>query len=382
MEFDIGPDLMASGDPSNALGQIRSCYSKWKELKMERDALKTSLEEAIHRITELETTLARYEENNLTNEKERNVLLRAISTLHEKLAKEVDIDKDGPSSAWLNKAVEKLKSDLDEKSFSVDANNSIIERCDKETNVDIDQGVSIGNPESNIQPEIEVISGNDEFLSTDKSEEDVPKSPLLENPPRKTASVSHHTLEKCDELVILVTDFMIHGDDKHKISPSATMRRTSKCKKKRKFVKNKKDLGDTKSTTSNSTDFGSARRRRSSSMSSLKPQKSTLDKTIIGEFGSLWPCNFCDEIFSNSSDWTIHRNEGHSALVRTSITCKYCEYVAYSSKMMDIHMSKRHKRRKIRIRRKLNPANEKNMIEKAATEMTDKTCEISSSHTT
>ncbi|XP_065203985.1 uncharacterized protein LOC135834077 [Planococcus citri] len=101
----------------NLLDQLRSCYSKWEETKLERDALKSSVEKANNRIIELETTVCEYREKDLKTEKERNALLEAINTLHAELSEEEPasekIDEvDENLEYWLNKVEEKLVSEF------------------------------------------------------------------------------------------------------------------------------------------------------------------------------------------------------------------------------------------------------------------------------
>ncbi|XP_065206111.1 uncharacterized protein LOC135835667 isoform X2 [Planococcus citri] len=124
---------------SGLLTQIRSCSSKWEEIRKERDILKSSLQKANDKIAELETTVARYKAKDLVVERERLLLSRVINTLHEELVKEgpisKKIDEIEEDVSWLSKAVEKSISDLDKRKSSIDSNNSCCKVYENETQV-------------------------------------------------------------------------------------------------------------------------------------------------------------------------------------------------------------------------------------------------------
>ncbi|XP_065206113.1 uncharacterized protein LOC135835669 [Planococcus citri] len=115
---------------SNVLHRLRSCYSKWREMKMERDALKSTLENANNKIMELETTIAGFKEKDLAAKKEKNVLCVAIKILHDEMTKEDSVSKkngsvDENDGLWLNKGREKLVSNFGENRTASMSNNTV-----------------------------------------------------------------------------------------------------------------------------------------------------------------------------------------------------------------------------------------------------------------
>ncbi|XP_065206119.1 uncharacterized protein LOC135835673 [Planococcus citri] len=133
MEFD---------EYSSLLSQMNLCYSKWEEVKRERDALKSNLEKANHKIEELETSLARYTAKDSAIEEERRTIIS--SRVIEEFVKEgpsivKKIDKVEQNVSWLSEAVETLLSNVHKTSSStVNANINSISEKSHEENIQID----------------------------------------------------------------------------------------------------------------------------------------------------------------------------------------------------------------------------------------------------
>ncbi|XP_065203606.1 uncharacterized protein LOC135833767 [Planococcus citri] len=214
---------MELDDLSDVLNNKNLFHIKWKqlikELIKEDEASKSSLEKANLKIAELESTIATYQAKEFIIENEKLILSQVITTLHQ------DLRKDGPVSkkineveqsvSGLNKAIEKLTSEIEKTNFLKDVNNFTTKaaaKCFEEIHIDNDdQDASIKSKENeqivredDVERHIIDVMLSDDELPSEHNDNEASEPSLLEPTlEQRTGSLRNSTANKsdnCDEV--------------------------------------------------------------------------------------------------------------------------------------------------------------------------------------